>query len=178
MAELSTLARPYAKAVFEYAAAAGDLQSWSAMLTVAAEVTSQRAVGELLESPVFTAEQQAEKLIEILGDELTAQGSNLIRALSANRRLSLLPEINRQFAILKANREKSVDVEVVSAGELDSEQQVKLARALSARLEREVNLQVSVDKALIGGAVIRAGDTIIDGSLRGRLGKLAEALNS
>jgi len=178
MVELSTLARPYAKAVFEYAVARGDLQSWFSMLGLMAEVTSQPAVGELLDSPVFTTQQQTDKLIEILGDEISPQGVNLIRVLSGNRRLSLLPEIYRQYSVLKANREKSLDVEMITASEIDSELQIKLAGALSTRLEREINLKVSVDKALIGGAMIRAGDTIIDGSLRGRLGKLAEALNS
>ena len=98
--------------------------------------------------------------------------------LSEHRRLQLLPEISRQFEILKANREKAVDVEVISAQLLTDDQQQQLSDALSAKLERKVNMQVRLDKSLLGGAVIRAGDTVIDGSIRGRLAKLAESLHS
>lgn len=178
MAELSTLARPYAKAAFEFAADAGDLQGWSTSLATAGAVAQQPAVVKLLGSPSATAAQQAAAVIEICGDELNATGQNFIAILSENRRLQLLPQISYQFDIMKANREKAVDVDVVSAHEIDASQQQQLSDALSAKLERKVNMQVSLDKSLLGGAVIRAGDTVIDGSIRGRLTKLAESLNS
>ena len=178
MAELSTLARPYAKAAFEYAAQAGELQSWSDSLSTAGSVAQQSNVVDLLSSPSVTAQQQATALIEICGDALDEKGQNFLTVLSENHRLQLLPEISLQFDILKANREKSVDVELIAAHELDAEQQQKLSEALSAKLERKVNMQVSLDKSLLGGAVIRAGDLVIDGSIRGRLAKLAESLHS
>lgn len=178
MAELSTLARPYAKAAFEYAADAGDLQGWSSSLAVAAAVAQQDAVEKLLSSPSYTAAQQAEKVVEICGDALTPKTLNFVQVLAENRRLQLLPQIYQQFEVLKANREKTVDVSVTAAVQISAEQQEKLASALSAKLERTVNMQVAVDSSLIGGAVVRAGDTVIDGSIRGRLAKLAEALNS
>ena len=178
MAELSTLARPYARAAFEYAAQAGELQSWSDSLSTAGTVAQQPSVVKLLSSPSFTAQQQATALIEICGDALDERGQNFLTVLSENHRLQLLPEISLQFDILKANREKAVDVELVAAHELDAELQQKLSDALSAKLERKVNMQVSLDKSLLGGAVIRAGDTVIDGSIRGRLAKLAESLHS
>ena len=178
MAELSTLARPYAKAAFEFAADAGDLQGWSTSLATAGAVAQQPAVVKLLSSPSATAAQQAAAVIEICGDELNATGQNFIAILSENRRLQLLPQISYQFDIMKASREKAVDVDVVSAHEIDASQQQQLSDALSAKLERKVNMQVSLDKSLLGGAVIRAGDTVIDGSIRGRLTKLAESLNS
>jgi F-type H+-transporting ATPase subunit delta len=178
MAELSTLARPYARAAFEYAAQAGELQSWSDSLSTAGSVAQQSNVVDLLSSPSVTAQQQATALIEICGDALDEKGQNFLTVLSENHRLQLLPEISLQFDILKANREKSVDVELVAAHELDAEQQQKLSDALSAKLERKVNMQVSLDKNLLGGAVIRAGDLVIDGSIRGRLAKLAESLHS
>ncbi len=178
MAELSTLARPYAKAAFEFADTAGELQSWSQSLAIAGSVTQQPNVVKLLSSPSVTADQQARALIEICGDALSDQGRNFLTVLSENRRLQLLPEISQQFDVLKANREKAVDVEVTAAFELDADQQQKLSDALSAKLERKVNMQVSLDKSLLGGAVIRAGDTVIDGSIRGRLAKLAESLHS
>lgn len=178
MAELSTLARPYAKAAYEFASAGGQLDRWFEALSVAAAVARQGAVEALLNTPAHTPAEQADKLIEICGDRLGAQQQNFVRLLAENRRLALLPEVLQQFRVLKANREKTVDVELVSASEISAEQQDKLTRALSGKLEREVNMQVSLDKSLLGGAVIRAGDTVIDGSIRGRLSRLAEALNS
>ena len=178
MAELSTLARPYAKAAFEFAADAKDLQGWAQSLATAAVVTQQSAVVKLLGSPSSTAALQAATVIDICGDALNAIGQNFVVILSENRRLTLLPQISQQFEIMKANREKAIDVEVTSAQTLDAAQQQMLTEALSEKLERKVNMQVSLDKSLLGGAVIRAGDTVIDRSIRGRLTKLAETLNS
>ena len=178
MAELSTLARPYAKAAFEYAVEAKDVQGWSDSLSLAASVAQQPAVEKLLSSPSATAVKQAEAVQNICGDELATVSQNFISILSENRRLQLLPQISQQFEIMKANLEKAVDVDVVAASKLNAAQQKALSEALSAKLERKVNLQVSLDKSLLGGAVIRAGDTVIDGSIRGRLTKLAESLNS
>ena len=178
MAELITLARPYAKAAFEYAVEAKDLQGWSDSLSLAASVAQQSAVEKLLSSPSATAAKQANAVCDICGDQLATASQNFISILSENRRLQLLPQISQQFEIMKANLEKAVDVDVVAAADLDATQQEALSDALSAKLERKVNLQVSLDKSLLGGAVIRAGDTVIDGSIRGRLTKLAESLNS
>ncbi len=178
MAELSTLARPYAKAAFEYAVDAKDVQGWSDSLSLAASVAQQPAVEKLLSSPSATAAKQAEAVQNICGDELATACQNFISILSENRRLQLLPQISQQFEIMKANLEKAVDVDVVAASKLNAAQQKALSKALSAKLERKVNLQVSLDKSLLGGAVIRAGDTVIDGSIRGRLTKLAGSLNS
>ena len=133
---------------------------------------------KLLASPGSTPAHQAATIIDLCGDVLDATGRNFIVILSENRRLTLLPQISYQFEIMKANREKAVDVDVVSAQPLDAEQQKMLSEALSIKLQRKVNMQVSLDKSLLGGAVIRAGDTVIDGSIRGRLTKLAESLNS
>lgn len=178
MAELSTLARPYAKAAFEYAMEAGDLQGWSDNLGTVSSVAKQSSVDQLLSSPSSTASEQAAALTGICGESLSSAGKNFICILSENRRLKLLPQIAHQFEIMKANQEKAIEVDVASAQPLDEEQQEKLTEALSKKLERKVNMQVSLDKSLLGGAVIRAGDTVIDGSIRGRLTKLAELFNS
>ncbi len=103
---------------------------------------------------------------------------NFVSILASNKRLSLLPEIYAQFELLKSNLEKSVDVEVVSAFDLDDAMAAKLAAVLGKKLEREVKVSTSTDNDLIGGVLIRAGDLVIDGSVRGRLNKLAEAMNS
>jgi F-type H+-transporting ATPase subunit delta len=178
MAELSTLARPYAKAAFEFAVDASDLQGWASCLATSAAVTQHAAVVKLLRSPSSTPIQQAATIIDLCGDDFNATGQNFITILSENRRLTLLPQISHQFEVMKANREKAVDVDVAAAQPLDAQQQQMLSDALSNKLQRKVNMQVSLDKSLLGGAVIRAGDTVIDGSIRGRLTKLAESLNS
>ena len=178
MAELSTLARPYAKAAFEYANASGALAQWSSMFATLAGVAVQERVAQQLASPALTAEQQAKLLVDLCGDALDAAGANFVRVLAANKRLPLLAAIREQFEQLKAQQEKTVDVEITSAFELDAAMQEKLATALKSKLSRDVKVHASVDSSLIGGVLIRAGDTVIDSSVRGRLAKLAEAMNS
>ncbi len=178
MAELITLARPYAKAAFEVALEDSALDNWSKMLGVAAAVTSQDAVRTLLINPELSTEQVATSFIDVCSEELDSKGQNFIRLLAENKRLQLLPEVSALFENLKAIQEKSVDVEITTAFEISSDVSDKLAQALKSRLQREINLATNVDADLIGGAVIRAGDTVIDSSVRGKLTKLAESLNS
>jgi F-type H+-transporting ATPase subunit delta len=143
-----------------------------------AAVCQNEKVVNLLSSPSSTSAQQAKLTIEICGDEINEKTKGFISVLAENKRLKLLPQISKQFETLKDNREKTIDVDVVSAIKLSDKQKNTLASALSAKLEREVNMQVSVDTSLIGGAVIRAGDTVIDGSICGRLTTLAQVLHS
>lgn len=178
MAELITLARPYAKAAFEVALADGALDKWSSMISVSAAIGSEAGVSDVLASPSLTSKQIADAFIGVCGDELDAKGQNFMRLLSENKRLILLPEISLLFENLKANQEKSVDVEITTAFEISSEISAKLAQALKDRLQRDINLATSVDQSLIGGAIIRAGDNVIDSSVRGKLSKLAESMNS
>ncbi|WP_237059803.1 F0F1 ATP synthase subunit delta [Microbulbifer sediminum] len=178
MAELSTLARPYAKAAFAYAQEASDLGGWSTALATAAAVSQSEKVGEMLENPQLTSEQRAEKFLSICSDDLSDSGKNFIRLLAENHRLPLLPEIHELFEELKAQAEASLEVEVVSARPLSEAQAQQLTQALSKKFGREVHLHGSVDESLLGGAIVRAGDTVIDGTVRGRLAKLAEAMNS
>ncbi|BCG27972.1 ATP synthase subunit delta [Pseudomonas tohonis] len=178
MAELTTLARPYAKAAFEYAQAHQQLAAWSAMLGLAAAVSQDTTMQQVLKAPRLTSEEKANTFVEVVGDKFDASASNFVHILSENSRLVLLPEIANLFELYKAEQEKSIDVEVTSAFALNTEQQDKLAKVLSARLSREVRLHAAEDASLIGGVVIRAGDLVIDGSVRGKLAKLAEALKS
>jgi F-type H+-transporting ATPase subunit delta len=178
MAELSTLARPYAKAAFEYAMGSGALAPWSEQLATCAAVVSDERVSAVLDNPALTAEAQAKALNDLCGDATGEQVKNFVRILASNKRLGLLPEIVAQFELFKANQEKSVDVEVISAFELDDALTQKLASVLRTKLEREVKVSTVTDASLLGGVKIRAGDTVIDGSVRGRLNKLAEAMNS
>lgn len=178
MAELTTLARPYAKAAFEYANARGALAQWSSMFATLAGVAAEERVSQQLDAPSLTAEQQAKLLLDLCGDALDTAAANFVRTLAVNKRLPLLATIRELFEQLKAQQEKTVDVEIASAFELDAAMQEKLATALKSKLSRDVKLRASVDPSLVGGIVIRAGDTVIDSSVRGRLAKLAEAMNS
>jgi F-type H+-transporting ATPase subunit delta len=178
MAELSTLARPYAKAAFEFARDKGALADWSTQLATCAAVAADAGMDAVLDNPSLTDEQQAQTLNDVCGDATGAEVKNFVSILASNKRLSLLPEISAQFDLLKANLEKTVDVEVVSAFDLDQATADKLAGVLGRKLEREVKVSTSTDAGLLGGVLIRAGDLVIDGSVRGRLNKLAEAMNS
>lgn len=178
MAELSTLARPYAKAVFSTALASKQLVEWSAMLALSSIVVVDKGMKALIDNPSVTQEQKAKLLLEVCEGKLSEQGQNLLSILAENKRLALLPQIAIQFDQLKAEQEKSVDVEIQTAFELKSEQEEKLAKALAAKLDRKINLSSKVDRSIIGGAVIRAGDLVIDASVRGKLAKLAEAIGS
>ena len=178
MAELTTLARPYAKAAFEYAQAHQQLANWSAMLGLAAAVSQDDTMQRVLKAPRLTSTEKATTFVEVCGDKFDAQARNFLSIVSENNRMELLPEIADMFELYKAEQEKSVDVDVTSAFALNDEQQDKLAKVLSARLGREVRLHAAEDATLIGGVVIRAGDLVIDGSVRGKIAKLAEALKS
>ncbi|SEK25784.1 F-type H+-transporting ATPase subunit delta [Atopomonas hussainii] len=178
MAELTTLARPYAKAAFQHAVAAQQLTQWSGMLGLAAAVTADNTMQACLKAPQLTNEQKGQALMDVCGEELDQAARNFVSVLAENKRLELLPEIAVLFEQYKAEQEQSVDVEVTSAFALNADQQDQLAKALSARLRREVRMQTREDASLIGGIVVRAGDLVIDGSVRGKLAQLAEALKS
>ncbi len=178
MAELSTIARPYAKAAFEYARDQKQLAQWGEQLATAAAVVADQGLKSALNDPSLTAEQQARIFSEVCGDALGVHARNFIAVLAVNKRLSLLPEIYVLFAQYKANQEKTVDVEVISAFDLADSTRDTLAAVLGKKLERQVNVRTATDKSLLGGVLIRAGDLVIDGSVRGRLNKLAAALNS
>jgi F-type H+-transporting ATPase subunit delta len=178
MAELSTLARPYARAAFEFARDHGELQAWSTQLAAAAAVTLDETMVQVLGNPALTSQQLAQTLQAVCGDALDGHCQNFVGILASNKRLTLLPQIYSLFEQYKANQEKTVDVTVFSAFPVADETEQTLARVLKTKLEREVKVDCVVDKQLLGGVLIRAGDLVIDGSVRGRLNKLAEAMNS
>ena len=178
MAESITIARPYAKAAFEAAKDKEALTAWSEMLSYASAVAMDENMSVVLDHPSLTSEQKAEFFTEICGDNLSQDGKNFIFVLSEHDRLGLVPDVSELFENFKAQLELSVDVEVESAFELGKEQQEKLAQALSKKLDRTVNVSSTVNDALIGGAIIRANDLVIDASVRGKIAKLAEAMNA
>lgn len=178
MAEISTLARPYAKAAFQFALDAKALGDWSESLATLASVSQDKKVAGLLHEPSATAESKAQALLDVCSGELKADVSNLISILSENKRLDLFEEIADQFEKLKAEQEKSVEVNVTTAYELSKAQQKALVEKLTAKLGRDVTLVSVVDESLIGGVVIRTDELVIDASITGKLAKLAEAMYS
>jgi F-type H+-transporting ATPase subunit delta len=176
MAEKSTIARPYAKALFELALEQKKLDGWSDALAIGAAVVSDARVRKLLASPLVTTEQLAQLLIDIGDKAFDSEAQNFMRVLASNRRLGLLPEIAAIFEKLKAHAQSITDVTVTSAAPLSAEQQHEYAAALRKRLKTDVRLHCEVDPALLGGAILRADDLVIDGSLRGRLDRLATEL--
>jgi F-type H+-transporting ATPase subunit delta len=195
VAERATLARPYAKAAFEYARDAKTLEQWSAGLNVAAQVMSDPKANSLRTNPGVSVDQ----MVALIGDvvvgarnragatmagatgtaaAMDAPLENFVRLLAQNRRLGLLPDIAARYEILRAEFENSVDVEVTSAIALSKEQEAKMVEALRTRLKRAVRLKNSLDPSLLGGAIIRAGDLVIDGSLKGRLERLGSELGT
>jgi F-type H+-transporting ATPase subunit delta len=185
MADNNTIARPYARAVFELANENRQLAEWSAALTTAQQVMADGQVAKFLGNPSLTDDQRLGFLTETFaaaGDKRSVlagedrHGSNFLKLLLEYGRVSVLPEIAQHFEALKAAVENTVDVTVTSAAELSAAQQKTIAAALKERLGRDVNIATEIDEDLIGGAVIRAGDVVIDGSLRSRLAGLANAL--
>lgn len=187
MADKNTIARPYARAAFELAQEKGDLGDWSQALDVARELLSDGQVSKFLANPSLSSAQKLEFLTGLIGSAGQSasvlsggntRGSNFLKLLLEYGRVDVLPEIAEHFDTLKLEVENTVDVTVTSATPMSSAQQQTITTALKKRLGRNINLSTEIDTNLIGGAVIRAGDVVIDGSLRARLSGLANALIS
>jgi F-type H+-transporting ATPase subunit delta len=178
MAERTTTARPYAKAIFALARQGNRLAATSAGLIRAAETVADPRVHALLGSPHVTAPQLAEFVAGVVGSGLDENERNFLALLAQNRRLGFLPEIAALFEQMKADVENAVDVEVTSATALNAEQEGRYAAALQKKLGRTVRLHTKVDGSLLGGAVLKAGDLVIDGSIKGRLERLATEMTA
>ena len=178
MAEAATIARPYAKAAFFSARDAKALPAWSAALEVGAAFLDDSRVPGLLTNPKLTDDQLVAMFAGLGGDDIDACWQNFVRLLAHNKRLDVLPEIAGQYEMLRAQFENELDVEVTSAVPLSAAHQAKMADALKKRFKREIRMRTRVDPSLLGGALIRAGDLVIDGSMNGRLQRLASELGS
>lgn len=177
MAELSTMARPYAKAVFELAQQQNTLEQWSTVMADLSAIVADDKVAALLAEPSISAEQKANTLLELLGND-DAGVKNLLLTLADNDRLALVANVREQFEALKAELGVELNAVVTSAFPMTDTQEKTLTEKLTARFGRPVTLRSEVDQSLLGGAIIRAGDVTLDGSVRGKLAKLAEAMNS
>jgi len=173
MAEKSTIARPYAEAVFALAKEQSQLKQWSDMLNAAAVVATNTDMQAMISNTNVDKAQSANLILEVCGSKFSAEGKNLVKLLAENRRLPMLDEIAAQYEELRAEEEKTIDAEVVAPFEVSAAQQKQIAEKLKARLGREVTLSCRVDPTLLGGAIIKAGDLVIDGSTKGQIQKLS-----
>ncbi len=175
MSELTTVARPYAKAAFDFAVEANAIDTWHEMLVFAAEVSKDATIKEYL-SGGASVEQSQDIFLKVCDVQLDSNGQNLIKVMAENGRLLVLPQVLAQFSALKAEYEQEVSVDVTSAVKLKAAQQKVISAALEKRLARKVKLNCTVDANVVSGLVIKAGDMVIDGSVRGKLNRLATTL--
>ncbi len=173
---MTTLARPYATAAFEYALQKNALSAWDEMLASAAFVAKDKAVLSLLASPAVSKQKMADFFCDVLSKVLDKEKRNFIYLLAEKNRLSVLPDISSLFKAYRAEHEKKLTVQVTSAIALDAAYQQELIATLSKRLQRQVSLQCDTDPSLLGGIVVKAGDRVMDGSVRGKLNRLYESL--
>lgn len=175
MSELITVARPYARAAFDYALEHDAIAQWQAMLAYSSEVAHNDQIVELI-SASLAPTTLATIFIAACGDALDAAGQNFIKILAENRRLSALAEVLAQFTLLSNQHQSIAEVDVVSASTLSDEQLEKIRIAMEKRLSRKIKLHCQIDKSVIGGVIIRVEDLVIDGTIRNRLNRLADIL--
>lgn len=177
MSDHKTLARPYAKALFELARGEDDFQAWSTRLATAAAFVGHPDVQALISDPRLSRDRIKEAVLGLIGDSVDEPGRNIVALLADNRRLPVLPTLAELYEELRAEAETKIQAEVTSAYKLDQASQKALVAALKKRTGREVEASFVTDDTLIGGVVIRAGDMVIDASVRGQLRNLAGALS-
>ena len=179
MADFTTAARPYAKAVFEIARDSGKFDDWSTRLAALGAIVGHPEMQERLDAPNLTQDDAAKMVETVASDYVNDNDSrNFIKLLAENNRMKLLGDISGIYEELRAEAEGEIEANVVSAFELTDTQRDTMAQALSKRLDRKVRIVSTVDESLIGGAIIRAGDLVIDGSVKGRLEKMTHAVGT
>lgn len=176
MASTTTIARPYARAAFEYARSKKAVPQWSEQLALLAALVQNEKLRSALGNPKLTRSERGALLIKVGDKKLDESARNFVNLLAANNRLDVLPEIAAQFERLRAEQESTLEVQLISAQNVPKAEQEAIVKALEKRFGKKVQLQTEKDESLIGGAVIKAGDMVIDGSYRSRLEKLATAL--
>ena len=178
MIEPTTLARPYARAAFQFAVDNGAVDSWHQALFTVAAVVAEPSVAKVLDDPATTASERANTVASVLGDDTPAGVAQFVSVMAENHRLALAGEVAALFAELRSALDAAANVTVTSAFDVADETIEQLAASLTTKLGKTVEMTVETDSSLLGGAIIRAGDMVIDGSVRGRLHKLATALKS
>jgi F-type H+-transporting ATPase subunit delta len=176
MDDIGTMSRPYAVAAFRQASEEGQVAQWADMLTTLGVVCDDPAMKGLIANPKLDRADVEKLILDVCGDSLSDTGKNFVRLLVENGRLGLAAEIERRFARERAATEGRREVTVISAYPLSDAEAKNLAEKVAGRLGAEVDLSVEIDKNLIGGVIIRAGDVVIDASLRGRLAQLSQVV--
>lgn len=176
MAELVTIARPYAEAAFRLAVENRNLAAWSGMLALLESVVADEAIAGSISDPGVDRDALASMLLGAFGEKLDGQGRNFLQVLADNGRLLLMPQIRAGFEELRRESEGVLEARIISALPISDEQVSGLRAALEAKYSRKVNTQVEVDPHLIGGVRIVVGDKVIDATVRGRLDAMAAAL--
>ena len=176
MSELATLARPYAAAVFKRAKETQATSQWSQCLAFLSAVMKNEDISALVDNPRVNKQRLSALMLDICQGQVNEENENLLKLLIDNNRLSLLPFITSLFEAYKAYDEGYEEVEVLSAYSLSKEAKQDLTATLEKTIGKKIHMNVTVDKSLIGGVLVRAGDRVIDGSIRGRLQQLAKRL--
>ncbi|MBL6985713.1 MAG: F0F1 ATP synthase subunit delta [Methylobacter sp.] len=176
MSELATLARPYAAAVFKRALETGTTEKWSESLAFISAVLKDKEISVVVDNPKVSKERLSALMLDICQEQLDEEGANFLKLLVQNNRLTLAPTIAKLFEVYKAESEGYVDVEVATAYAFSKEEKQRFTSTLEKTLSKKVHMNVTVDKSLIGGVLVRAGDRVIDGSIKGQLQQLAKRL--
>lgn len=179
MSDTITIARPYAKAIFEHAQSKGTLGRWSEMISRLSMAVLDDQASRFITNPATTSKQQADLLMSIFKNNTSSELSTLesfVATLANSKRLLVLPEISVLYEEMRADEEKTLTVNVISYAALSQVQEDKLIDKFSRRLNRQVTLNVTIDQSILGGAIFQADDLVIDGSVRGKLNKLSANL--
>ncbi len=174
----SNVARPYSQALFELAMERDALSGWSDQLSLLAAVADDPAIADMTHDPRISSDQLSALIIDVCGDRLDQEGKNLVRLLVRNNRLHAIRDIEQAYSARRADAEKVIVAQMTTAAALDESRQKQFAEALQSKLGRSVHLEFEVNEELIGGAVIRAGDRVIDGSVKAQLEQLGVALGA
>jgi len=178
MAEVSTIARPYAVAAYKLGREQKALGKWSEMLGFAAAVTNDAQIKAYIQDPKVVSSDLQTTFLKVCGDQLNENGQNLVKVLVEYGRLSILPEISSAFEALKAQDEGTLDAEIIAAAKPSAAEVKDLVKRLEAKFGKKIEASVSVDPELIGGIKIIVGDTVIDASVKGQLQNLAYTLTA
>ena len=176
MRDNATIARPYAQAVFEHAQEEGNMEQWSSLLKALSLIVQDSQMRLILSSPKISPQQLMELVTGIVGDQLSNTGMNFIKVLISANRLIYVSNIFELFEKRRAEAEGKMEIDVITAFELEPDQASKISEAMGKKLGKKINISSAIDKSLIGGMIVKAGDSVIDASLRGRLTELQNSL--
>lgn len=178
MSEQSSLARPYAKAIFELARESNDFSTWSDQLDLLSVIASDPDMLNVAKEPAVSELQITDLILGVAGEQFDEQARNLVKLLVSNDRLAAAADINQQFVVMRDEAEQVIEAQLITASEVDESQKQAIEAALSSRLGKQIKLEALVDESLIGGAVVRAGDWVVDGSVKAQLQDLVGAIGS